>query len=194
MYPSMASPTRRLRSGAALGGRDEDLESIIEAVVARLTEAGLASAATAAAVKEEVVVVDTPSGPTMGQRRLWLDDLREQMTASANFGTREKEEVRGLLIIGEGAGPPPEHQLWYWGRVRLFLIVAHEGWSAAIGDARVADMDRLGIHLSSAVPRPAPGPRPAAAPAAEWRRRPSRPSGLRAPGRSAGAAAPRGPY
>jgi len=69
----------------------------------------------------------------------------------------EKEEVRGLLIIGEGAGPPPEHQLWYWGRVRLFLIVAREGWSAAIGDARVADMDRLGIHLSSAVPRPAPG-------------------------------------
>ena len=53
--------------------------------------------------------------------------LFSHVGASSNFGTRE-EEVRGLLIIGEGACPPPVHQLWFWGRVRLFIIIAHEGW------------------------------------------------------------------
>ena len=33
---------------------------------------------------------------------------------------------------------------WYWGRVRLFLIVAHHGWAAAVRDSRGAEMDRLG--------------------------------------------------
>ena len=148
----MASPTasRRLRSDVA---REQELEEIITAVVTRLTGAGLVAAASAANVlpkqeEEEVVVVDASAGPTPLQQQLWLADLREQLGASSNFGTREKEEVRGLLIIGEGAGPPPAHQLWFWGRVRLFLIIAHEGWAAAVSDARSTDMSRLGIHLS----------------------------------------------
>ena len=107
---AMAFPptTRHLRSGTAL---DYDTEDIIEAVVARLTGAGLVAAAAATPVQpkteREVVEVDAPPGPTPAQQQLWLADLREQLLASPNFGTREREEVRGLLIIGEGAEPSP---------------------------------------------------------------------------------------
>ena len=184
----MASPpSRRLRSTTA---HEQDLDAIVDAVVARLTGAGLVAAAEASAAPvqpkaedEEIIVTDGATGPVPAQQQLWLADLREQLTASCNFGTREREEVRGLLIIGEGAGPPPVHQHWFWGRVRLFLIVAHEGWATAVSDARHGDMTRLGIHLSPAARRPADraGTRLTPGPPAERRPRPSRPSGLRAP-------------
>ena len=85
-------------------------------------------------------------GPPLGQQRLWLEDLRQQLHVSAHFGVWEREEVRGLLVIGETSGPPPEHQAWYWGRVRLFII-AHQGWAVAVRDARTSDMERLDIQL-----------------------------------------------
>ena len=62
------------------------------------------------------------------------------MTWSANYGTREREEVRGLIIISECAGPPDDQRSWFWGRVRLYLIVAHHGWAAAIGDSKNGNM------------------------------------------------------
>ena len=189
----MASPTRRLRSGAVRG---EDggvyVDQLVEAVVARLTGAGLVVAAAATAdVKEEVLeALDDSLGPTPAQRKLWIAELRRQLETSVNYGIREKEEARGLLIIGEGAGPPPDQFGWYWGRVRLFLIIAHQGWAAALRDARTSDMDRLGIHLSPAAAQPAAAPRPAAAPPDGGRGRGSRPSGLRPlPGGAAPAAA-----
>ena len=107
--------------------------------------------------------------------------------------------MKGLLVIAECGGPPPHHQSWYWGRVRLFIIVAHHGWAAAIADAREAGMDRLGIRLSGAAAARAAAPAPPAAVAgppleagtAGGRSRPSRPSGLRAPARKARPAAPK---
>ncbi|KAF0303910.1 hypothetical protein FJT64_024167 [Amphibalanus amphitrite] len=196
---------RRLRSGAAMaesGAGSEpdaaavDIDRLVDAVVARLTAAGVGAEAAAPVVKEEEpeVVEDAPTSPSRAQRQLWLAELRRQLDVpAATFGTREQEEVRGLLIIGEGGGPPPDHSHWFWGRVRLFLIVAHEGWGAAVRDARSSDMERLGIHLSRVVvqppaaarPRPPPPPPPASAPASGWRGRPSRPSGLRVPPRGA---------
>ena len=99
--------------------------------------------------------------------------------------------MKGLLVITECGGPPPSHQSWFWGRVRLYIIVAHHGWAAAIADAREAGMDRLGIHLSGTAAARAAAPSPSAAVAgppplagaAGGRSRPSRPSGLRAPAR-----------
>lgn len=195
----MAEP-RRLRSGAVVGEPEEDVpppaadvDRLVEAVVARLAASGLVAGALESSVKEEDAVPDvTEDSPSPGQRKLWISELRRQLEMSANFGVREKEEVRGLLLIGEGAGPPPDQVSWFWGRVRLFLVVAHEGWAAAVRDARSHDMDRLGIRLSPAAAQPAapapplpPQPPSVPAPAARWRGRPSRPSGLRAPPRGA---------
>ncbi|KAF0295436.1 hypothetical protein FJT64_006992 [Amphibalanus amphitrite] len=123
-----------------------DVDRLVDAVVARLTAAGVGAEAAAPVVKEEEpeVVEDAPTSPSRAQRQLWLAELRRQLgVPAATFGTREQEEVRGLLIIGEGGGPPPDHSHWFWGRVRLFLIVAHEGWGAAVRDARSSDMERL---------------------------------------------------
>ena len=69
----MASPptSRLLRSRTA---REQEVEDIIEAVVARLTGAGPVSAALAAPVQpkmeDEVVVVDTPAGSTPNRELL----------------------------------------------------------------------------------------------------------------------------
>ena len=210
-------PTTRARAASArlaeLGG-DGDLEPVVEAVVARLLQAGLAVSASAeaaaaaaapapvvaaaeterpAAVKTEADWEEELGVPSLARQHLWLDELRRQLTTSGQFGVREREEARGLLIIGESAGPPPEHRAWYWGRVRLFLVVAHHGWAAAVRDSRGAEMDRLGIRLSPAAAQaPPPAVRPVDSSLAGWRGRPSRPSGLRPPpGRAAPAAAPR---
>ena len=198
---------RRLRSGAVVGEPAEgdapqtaDVDRLVEAVVARLVSSGLMAATADVSVKEEDAAPDvTVDSPNPSQRRLWIAELRRQLETSTYFGIREKEEVRSLLIIGEGAGPPLDHVSWFWGRVRLFLVVAHEGWAAAVRDARSSEMDRLGIHLSPsaappAAPAPPPPPPPVPEPAARWRGRPARPSGLRAPPRGAApAAAPRRP-
>ena len=190
------------------------VDELVAAVVARLQQSGLlsppasegagAAAAAAAAVTSAPpalgagaappLAVKTEEGagdlfvPPLGQQRLWLEDLRQQLQTSAHFGVREREEVRGLLVIGETSGPPREHQAWYWGRVRLFIIVAHQGWAAAVRDARTSDMERLGIQLLPEVARPPSPPRRGVAGPAGWRGRPSRPSGLRAPPRGASAA------
>ena len=189
-------PVTRARAGssraAETGDEGTSVERLVEAVIVRLTETGLmtpaaptaASAAAWAApavVKEEHDFGGIPP-PTL--REMWLEELRRQQVTSSFYGVREKEETRALLIIGEGAGPPPEHQAWYWGRVRLFLIVARHGWAAAVRDSRFADLDQLGIRLSPAAvaPPPAAARAPAAvAPPGGWRGRPSRPSGLRPP-------------
>ena len=71
---------------------------------------------------------------------------------SAHFGVREREEVRGLLVIGKTLGPPPEFQACHWGWVRLFII-AHQGWAVAVRDAGTSDMERLGIQLLPEVAR-----------------------------------------
>lgn len=196
----MASPSqqRRLRSATS---RESELEELVEAVVTRLTAAGLTGGASGGAGDDSApAVVKTEAGadsglPSSRMQDLWIKELRDQLNVSPNYGTREKQEVRALLIIGEGAGPPEEQQAWYWGRVRLFLIVAHHGWSAAVSDARTSEMDRLGIRLqpavasASAAPRAAPAPPP---PDQQWRGRPSRPSGLRPrKGGAAWTAAPR---
>ena len=83
------------------------------------------------------------------------------------------------------------HQVWFWTWVRLFLIVAHEGWAAAVSDARHSDITWLSIRLSLSARQPADftGAHPTAEPATGRRPRPSRPSGLRA----AGPTAPRRP-
>ena len=49
----------------------------------------------------------------------------------------------GLLVITECGGPPPppDHQSWFWVRVRLYIIMVHHGWATA----RETGMDRLGI-------------------------------------------------
>lgn len=191
----MASPptTRRLRSASVV---DERVEDLVEAVVARLTTAGLV-AGPAAPGGPPVATIKSECGcdvsPTADQQRLWIRELRRQLDESPNFGTREREEVRGLLVIGEGTGAPQEHQAWFWGRVRLFIIVAHHGWGAAVADSKTSSMERLGIRLSAAAALPGAAARPAAAPPAPWRGRPSRPSGLRRPpsgGAAAAAAAP----
>lgn len=192
--PAMSSPPRtRLRSAA-----HDEVEAIVDAVVARLVSSGMLGAAAAAPAAEvgrepepgpgpeqkPAVQLVAEVGPGRAQQQLWLEELRLQQTASLRFGVREKEEVRALLIIGDGGGPPPAHHAWYWGRVRLMLIVAHHGWAAAVDDARSADMDRLGIRLSAVAVRPAAPPAvppPAAEPVR--RGRPSRPSGLRPPPR-----------
>ena len=117
----------------------------------------------------------------------WIGDLRRQVTASSHLGFREKEEIRALLIIADGGGPPPDHSAWYWCRVRFMIVVAHHGWGAAIADARTAETEQLGIHLDPAVvPAPASQqqqflPPPAAGAGGSSRRRGRGPSGLRAP-------------
>ena len=198
----MTTEPRRLRSGVVMaesGAGSEpdavaiDVDRLVDAVVTRLTASGIGTEAAAAAIKEEEpeVVGGVATSPSRAQQQLWLAELRRQLAVpAATFGTREREEVRGLLIIGEGGGLPPDHSHWFWGRVRLFLIVAHEGWGVAVRDARSSDMERLGIHLSRdvvqppAAARPRPPP-PASAPASGWRGHASRPSGLRVPPRGA---------
>ena len=126
-------------------------------------------------------------GPTAEQRRLWLRDLREQLPSSTHFGLREREEARGLLIIGEGAGPPMDDAAWFWGRVRFYIIIAHHGWGAAIADARRDETKRLGIEIEAAFPPPA-------FPTQQLHQRARRgrgPSGLRQPRPAATAAAPK---
>lgn len=189
--PAMASPPlTRARSGSA-AQHPADLDSIVEAVVTRLISAGLLGAAAAPPTEPQeekpVVALDVQVGPSLAQRRVWLEELRSQQTTSTRFGPREKEEVRALLIIGDGGGPPTEHSAWYWGRIRLMLIVAHHGWAAAISDAQHSDMDRLGIRLSTAAVQPAAAPPPVAE--SGRRGRPSRPSGLRPPPRRASSSA-----
>lgn len=216
---SMASPPRRLRSGTVLGTGAEcdDIEEIVQRIMARLESAGVSAAGCggggggAAAggggdvpqgEDKPVFPPPTPSSgllPSSDQQRLWLADLREQLQTASSFGTREREEVRGLLVITECGGPPADHQSWFWGRVRLYIVVAHHGWAAAIADAREAGMDRLGIRLSGAAAARAAAPAPPAAvagappvaAASGGRSRPSRPSGLRAPARKARPAAPK---
>ena len=61
-------------------------------------------------------------------------------------------------MISEMLGPPKEHQAWYWGPARLFII-AHQCWAAAVRDARTSNMERLGIQLLPEVTRP-PSPLP----------------------------------
>ena len=187
----MASPPlTRARSGSV--AQQADLESIVEAVVARLTSAGLigATAAPPTEPPEEkpCVAFDVQTGPSRAQQRVWLEELRSQQQSSPRFGPREREEVRALLIIGDGGGPPAEHSAWFWGRVRLMLIVAHHGWAAAISDAQHADMDRLGIRLSAPAVSPAAPPPPIAESCSRGGR-PSRPSGLRPPPRRASSSA-----
>ena len=156
----MASPPRtRARSSSA-----QEVDSIIEAVVARLTDAGLLGAAAAPrsvpAEEEEkpVVTLDDQVGPARAQQRVWIEELRCQHVTSPRFGPREKE-VRALLIIADGGGPTSDHHSRFWGRVQQMLIVAHHGWAAAIQDTQHADMDRLGIHLAApAAVQPAAGP------------------------------------
>ncbi|KAF0292665.1 hypothetical protein FJT64_009363 [Amphibalanus amphitrite] len=148
-------PATRSRAASVRAADTEELkDSIVEAVVARLMQSGLvvptamtpaAAAAGAAAasgaateavpdavaVKVEYDEEEEVGVPPPSRRRLWLEELRAQLNASPHLGVREREEARSLLIIGDTAGPPPEHRSWYWGRVRLFLIVAHHGWAAA---------------------------------------------------------------
>ena len=144
-----ASRRRQDEDGEASPVRVDEL---VAAVVARLQQSGLLSppaseeagaAAAAAAVTSAPPVLGAGAapplavkteegagdlfGPPLGQQRLWLEDLRQQLQTSAHFGVREREKVRGLLVIGETSGPLREHQAWYWGRVRLFIVVAHQG-------------------------------------------------------------------
>ena len=152
----------------------EELEAVVEAVVARLVGAGLVGApppppvtvrvegGPESADAKPVLPLPEDTGPGRDQRQLWLEELRGQQHGSPRLGPREREEVRSLLIIGDVGGPPPEHHLWYWARVRLFIIVAHHGWTAAINDAQNTDLDRLGIRLSPVtVGPPATGSHPA---------------------------------
>ena len=204
MSTSRSPPRTRSKKGDGF-----DIDALVEAVVTRLQTPGVlgtavapssASAPSSAPVSAGepfgVATVKTEGGPDAEQRRLWLQELRAQLTSSPRFGVREKEEVRGLLIIGESGGPPAEHHSWFWGRIRLFLIIAFHGWGAAVDDARTSDMTRLGIQLSPAAAQPAAQPAAqggvsAAAPQPGGRRgrTPSRPSGLRPP-RGSRAAAP----
>lgn len=191
------SPTRTRSRTSAL-----DVEAVVEAVVTRLTSAGLIGATPAAAASQPVpetgerkpvfAVEVTAPGPCLTQQRLWLEELRAQHGSSVRFGTREKEEVRALLIIGDTGGPPGDHHAWYWSRVRLLLIVAHHGWAAAIDDSHTSEMDRLGIHLAPAAARPAVAPTQHVAASDVGRRaRPSLSSGFRPPRRTAPAASTR---
>lgn len=47
---------------------------------------------------------DEDSEPSLSpsRRRLWLQELREQLTASSFYGIREREKVRALPVICEG--------------------------------------------------------------------------------------------
>ena len=226
-------PSTRSRAASArveeAGDESFNMDAIVERVMARLLQSGLAVSAAAApatstaeaaavsgsvgpaaeaarptAVKAEVKWDEEVGVPSLACQRLWLDELKRQLGTSLHFGVREREEARGLLIIGEADGPPLEHRAWYWGRVRLFLIVAHHSWTAAVRDSGGSEFDRLGIYLSpAATPAPpaarpvAPSPagwrgrpsRPVAPSPAEWRGRPSRPSGLRPPPGAAASAA-----
>ena len=193
---STPSPPMRLRSGAVRAPTTEQkhVDSIVEAVMMKLHAAGIGAGALVDDIQplpEEPAMaaptepaIAAPTEPSRMQRQLWTAELRSRMP---DMGVREREEVRSLLIIGEGAGPPPADHVWFWGRVRLMLIVAHHGWGAALADSRVTDMERLGIRLHPAAGSPPPAPPAVAAVAAGGRGRPCRPSGLRRPAPPAGA-------
>ena len=114
---------RRLRSGAVVGEPAEelpppaaDVDRLVDAVVTRLVASGLMAGVSEASVKEEDPVPGVADdSPSPIQRRLRIAELRRQLETSANFGVRETEEVRGLLIIGEGTCPPQDHVTWFWG-------------------------------------------------------------------------------
>ena len=160
----MTSPSR-LRSGTVRESVGDSVDEMVNAVVDRLTAAGLV----AKDVSEAVKVEEEQNVPSQSQRQLWLAELRQQMEGTSNYGTREKEEVKGLLITGEGDGPPADQQAWYWGRVRLFLIVAHHVWRAAVSDAETSNMDRLCISLGRAAAQRTAAPPPATVPPVRWR-------------------------
>ncbi|KAF0303520.1 hypothetical protein FJT64_024510 [Amphibalanus amphitrite] len=143
-------PATRSRAASARTTESEELklDSIVEAVVARLVQSGLtvptavtpgASAAGASAASEAAAELVRPA-----VMKVECDE--------------EQEEARGLLIIGDAAGPPPEHRSWYWGRVRLFLIVAHHGWAAAsTADGDPEDICRRLLQLLVTEDGGAPG-------------------------------------
>ncbi|KAF0297982.1 hypothetical protein FJT64_000480 [Amphibalanus amphitrite] len=139
-------PATRSRAASARTTESEELklDSIVEAVVARLVQSGLtvtpgASAAGASAASEAAAELVRPA-----VMKVECDE--------------EQGEARGLLIIGDAAGPPPEHRSWYWGRVRLFLIVAHHGWAAAsTADGDPEDICRRLLQLLVTEDGGAPG-------------------------------------
>ena len=76
----MTSPTRRLRSGTVRESEGDAVDEIVNAVVARLTAAGLVSKD----VREAVKVEEEQNGPTPSQRQLWMVELRQQMEGTSN--------------------------------------------------------------------------------------------------------------
>ena len=185
--------TRRLRSASR---EDAEVDELVEVIVGKLAATGYldrpgATPAPPAVKTEEADGWEVQRLPSATQQRQWMAHLRQQQGESRHYGTREKEEVRGLLIISESGGPPLDHVTWFWGRVRMYLIIAHEGWPAAIRDARGGALQELGIAIPT---DQAPGA--GALPllplgAARGRgRRPSQPAGLRRPSRTPGPCAP----
>ena len=104
---SQPPSTRARAASARLAelGEEGDLESVVEAVVARLLQSGLALSASAEAAAPVVADWEEELGvPSLARQHLWLDELRGQLTTAGRFGVREREEARGLLINDESAG------------------------------------------------------------------------------------------
>ena len=88
----------------------------------------------------------------MAFRADWISYLSTQRLVNPNFNKRDQEEVRTLLLAC--ATPPPDLQdvSFLNDRLKLFLVVAHRGWAAALTALPDWELAQLGVTL----PPPAP--------------------------------------
>lgn len=96
----------------------------------------------------------------------WIAFLQEQRLVNGSYSRRDQQELRTLLLACER---PPTVRLdrqFLRDRLKLYVVVAHRGWAAALQSLPDWELAQLGISLptASAPPTHTPAP-PAPAPA-----------------------------
>ena len=105
----------------------------------------------------------------------WCEYLSQQRLVNDNFQTRDKQEIRTLLLATSHHHHEPQDYLFLQDRLKLFVIVGHRGWAAALTALPDLELMQLGVPLPPPapvihLPQPAP-PQYAQAPAPGSRRR-----------------------
>ena len=88
-----------------------------------------------------------PPPAPMAFRQDWIEYLRTQRLVNGNFSKRDQEEVRTLLLACTQPPQDPQDQTFLQDRLKLFLVVAHRGWQAALSALPDWELVQLGVTL-----------------------------------------------
>ena len=91
----------------------------------------------------------------------WRDYLTQQRLINENFQTRDRQEIRVLLLATAQPAIDPQDQQFLQDRLKLFVIVGHRGWAAALTALPDLELQQLGVQLPPPAPvlhLPAPPP------------------------------------